>query len=109
MRMAGRAGPFTRGDTLMTVTRPAFDIVAAVRSCRDYFAQFSKLEPMFLQELAVSEEVLGLLTAGIDGGTRQRVQDLVERPLNDHYDGSVWHYFKSVIAWWLKNTADPDA
>lgn len=54
-----------------------------------------------MSELEVSEEVLGLILAGTDVTTRQRVRDIVERPLGDHYDGTGWHQFKSLVAEWL--------
>lgn len=83
--------------------RPLPVIIGSIRSVRDYFAENSKHEPLFLPELRVAEEVVALLKAGpVDLGTRERVQSAIGGLVGEHYDGTGWHHFRSLVREWME-------
>ena len=83
--------------------RPLAVIIGEICWVRDYFAHHAKDEPSFLPELRIADEVVALLQGGaVDSATRERVRASIDGLDGDHYDGTGWHHFRSLVREWLE-------
>ena len=79
------------------------NIVARIARDRVRFERSAKNNPLFLPELAVVEKILALVQGGaIDQATRDKVRDVYEAPMAEHYNGSDWNDMCLRVEEWLE-------